>query len=354
MLIFILPAFSGLICAVAGSPTSVRVGAGGYPRGVELNAAKRILFCLNRDRTMVVVKQNGSSPLAGTWVEQGTVLSDKRAGVDLSNCELAELSNGTLLASYRHHTGCSQPTVEYRGKPFMVCAKYALEVSSSHDHGKSWEQVSTIVSSTVGMWEPFFFIAADGELWVSYSQEITNGGMQSIVWQRSIDMGHSWDAPLTISDGHEHQSRDGMPGIVTLVDGSLLVVYEQGIKGHFSVHTRRSFDQGKSWSEQNTIYSVAHNAGATQLAIDPRSHKVVVSFMTDEDAPSKWPGDASVKYLVSTNTGAARAPLTFNPASRTTACTGPDCMWAGLVVASDAVWVSYGHSGSSFIYGPLA
>ena len=95
-----------------------------------------------------------------------------------------------------------------------------------------------------------------------------------------------------------------------------------------------------------------HNAGAPQLALDPVSRKAVVSFMTDEDTPSKWPGDASVKYLISNNTGASRAPLIFEPTRRMTACAGPNCMWSGLLVAADAAWISYGHGGSSFIFGP--
>jgi hypothetical protein len=39
--------------------------------------------------------------------------------------------------------------------------------------------------------EPIFF-AAQGQLWIAYSQELSNGGMQSIVWQGSHDGGKSW------------------------------------------------------------------------------------------------------------------------------------------------------------------
>jgi hypothetical protein len=349
------PVLVSLICSGMAGPTSSRVGSGGYPRGVELRGPqKHILFCLNGDKTMTVVRQNGSSPLSDSWVQQGTVLRDDRAGVDLSNCELVQLANGTVLASYRHHTGCSKSELLLPLPHARSCETYTLQVSSSHDDGRSWEQVSTIISGTIGMWEPFFFVKSNGDLWVSYSQEITNGGMQSIVWQQSADMGISWEAPQTISDGHEHHSRDGMPGIATLVDGSLLVVYEQGVAGHFSVHTRRSFDQGKSWSSQETVYAgQGHNAGAPQLAVEPKSKNVIVSFMTDEDTPSKWPSDASVKYLVSNNTGASEAPLVFDPSSRKVACSGPNCMWSGLLNAADATWVSYGRGGSSFIFGPI-
>ena len=44
-------------------------------------------------------------------------------------------------------------------------------------------------------------------IWAAYSQELTNGGLQSIVWQRSTDGGESFAPPLTISDGREHNSR---------------------------------------------------------------------------------------------------------------------------------------------------
>ena len=57
-----------LLCAICATaaPASARVGAGGYPRGLELESGQ-VLFCLNRGRTMAVVMQNGSSPLTSTW-----------------------------------------------------------------------------------------------------------------------------------------------------------------------------------------------------------------------------------------------------------------------------------------------
>jgi hypothetical protein len=49
----------------------------------------------------------------------------------------------------------------------------------------------------------------------------------SHVWmQRSTNRGESWEPATTLSDGRAHRSRDGMPGITRLADGSLLLVFE--------------------------------------------------------------------------------------------------------------------------------
>ena len=258
----------------AANMSDVVVGRGGYPRGVQLSSGVW-LVCVGMDIH--------SSPDGRAWTQLSTVLRDAREGVDLANCNLAQLPSGRVLASYRHHV------------PQGKAMRYAIEVSASEDGGRSWAPLSSMVSGPVGMWEPYLWPPTAAEhrptlggsggadtILAAYSQELTNGGLQSIVWQRSDDGGASWKPAVTISDGRQHHSRDGMPGITRLADNSLLMVFEgfwdyfahnTTERHHFSVQARRSHDDGASWSEGEVIFtpkgSKGINAGAPQVIASP-------------------------------------------------------------------------------------
>jgi hypothetical protein len=273
--------------------------------------------------------------------------------------------------------------------------RYAIEISYSDTEGKSWtEYVKTpggrdVIHGPVGMWEPFLWppVAAEPRrdppggdaIWCAYSAEITNGGRQNIVWQKSLTQGRTWSsAPQMISYGPDHDSRDGMPGITRLADGSLLVVFEgfwewdahnSTQQHHFSVQARRSFTNGASWTGGEVIFSPPKtakgiNAGAPQVVTSPSTGEVFVSFMTDEDVgtdPGPWIPNAQVKVMRGgLKPGGGAGPggrwqeLEFDVASRfLVSPAAVPTMWAGLNVFDNQSWVLYGHAGLSHAVGPL-
>ena len=369
------------------------VGGGGYPRGVQLPGSGAMLVCAGMRVYEAAV--DAESAKLGPFALVGTVAVDGRPGADLSNCQLLALNASRVLASYRHHLGCAPA----RGGG-TLCASYSLQLAASDDAGHTWQaQHSTIVNGSVGMWEPFLFRQQqqqpqpqpqqqqqqqppqqqqwEGELRVAYSQEVTNHGNQSIVWQRSPDLGKSW-LPLdarggeggVISDGSEEGTRDGMPGVAVLADGSVLAVFERGqrLGGRFlfRVMARRSFDGGSTWGGARGVYNASragYNAGAPQVVVHRTSSGgggaskavVTVSFMTDEDATgaASWVGDASVKVLTARNGGAGGAPLDFVAADRELVRAGPGALWPGLVATENDGWVTFGAGGKAFVLGPL-
>jgi hypothetical protein len=331
------------------------IGPGTYPRGVSLLDGSAMV-CVGMD-----VYENRSTS-SGGWQHVGKVrVPEPGSDADLGNCNLFQLKSGRLLASYRHHTGCGVSNSNFRTHHTFACANYSIQVSFSDDRGQTWGPLSTVITGRIGMWEPFFFeldATSTNRLTIAYSQELTNGGLQSIVWQESVDRGQSWGAPTTISDGTEHYSRDGMPGITRLADGSLACVFEgfwaSDKWGHFSVQMRRSFDNGKTWNEGEVIYAAAgeRNAGAPQVSVSPTDGTVFVSFMTDEDGTAgSWPIDASAKALFSSaHAGAGGTPVTFLPRQRLSVCTGPKCMWPGVFNSGNFTWLGYEHLGSSYLH----
>ena len=376
------------------------IGRGGYPRAVRLawntqharSGDWRV--CVGFNHTLAVLGAPVALPPPHGFTAIGTVLADFSTGADLSNCHLAadpHVSN-RLVATYRHHTGC----VAKKG-----CTRYALEASESTDGGRSWSYLATIVHGTVGMWEPFgtYELAACGAhharrnsdaprpLTVAYSQELTNGGQQSIVAQSSVDGGRSWSAPRTLSDGRAHNSRDGMPGLATLASGDVVLVFEgfwANGWGHFSVQGRLSKDGGCTFDEGRVLFAPPNttgsaqvpirNAGAPQVVAFAGGNRLFVSFMSDEASCSAahenddtnelgvagWPNNACVEVMASASAAKSGA-LDFDVASRHV-YSPLQAKWPALALTwptggeepVGGVLLVYGLSdGESYVEGPL-
>lgn len=258
---------------VYAAPITTRSG-GSTSNDVEIGEFTR------RGEVLVGVGPAGGAFSESSWIDD-TDLHD-----DIANCVLYHDAKSGLLAAYRHHRGCSSNGPEQAGS----CASYSIRVSRAvttrtfvggtdgleHDvdlklPGERWEYLSEVHEDSVGCWEPTFFRESSGttdnKLWLAYSQEFfhDNGKkMQSIVWQYSEDHGESWSRDvMLISDGADPLtphgaaggSRDGMPGIVQLPDGSLITVFEgfwnralgERGWGHFTVQYRRRRKGGDEW-----------------------------------------------------------------------------------------------------------
>jgi len=288
-----------IICAV--------VGLENIPFGNEISlpgGSPRFVNYKNATGNMVVV---GYEAVAGSlkeivtelshdgihWGPPLVVVQDTSATTDLANPNLYQLPNGRLLCSFRHHT--IQPN-----KPTI----YRIEVCYT-DNMDHWTFLGTVdaysTSAKTGIWEPFLFqVPNSNNLYCAYAKELSSGE-QNIVARISTDGGANWGSEFIIS--HTANSRDGMPTVTTLNDGSLLAVFEgwwAGTRGKFTVNSRRSFDQGRTWTQPQVIHQSpgSHNSGAP-WATKIENGSLVVAFMTDEDWTGglNWPAYASIKVL---------------------------------------------------------
>lgn len=102
-----------------------------------------------------------------------------------------------------------------------------LRLWRSDDHGKSWEFVSDIATSTPGksVWEPEFTVSEQGDLVAFYSSGADPAHDQKIVQVRSRD-GRSWSSPTDTVRHPKFEVRPGMPGVRRLPDGTYVMVYE--------------------------------------------------------------------------------------------------------------------------------
>lgn len=233
-----------------------------------------------------------------TWVSGGVIVQDLNATAD------PDLDNGflfatatTLLCAYRHHTGVGSARV-YR----IQVSQCVLATGCT-----TWSLLSTVSAGPTGVWEPFLF-AARGQLHVVYSAELTNGGEQDVVQQDSTDGGATWSA--VSARVHTAGSRNGMPGVAALPDGSLVMVMEgfwSGLWGHFTVNSVRSYDQATTWTDPVIVHapsiSSGANAGSPQVGVvpalagSPGLAAVCAVYMSSEPTPPAgiaWPAGAHI------------------------------------------------------------
>jgi len=271
-----------------------------------------------------------------SWAATGAVVASAPADsdVDLANGFLLQLASGAILCAYRHHDGNGSARV------------FRIAVSVSRDFGASWAPLAVVTSGATGVWEPFLF-AYSGDaaivVHVYYAAELTNGGEQDIVRQTSSDGGATW-AAIDVRL-HTPGSRNGMPGVAELFDGSLFSIYEgfgSNGWGHFQVHAMRSFDAGATWGQEIVVHAPASsqfNSGSPQVAVCPQTGKIVAVYMNDEPPPpggsplrAAWPDGARIGVssarLNATN---ASEPLVF-PAAAGIVPTPSTALWPSLLL----------------------
>jgi hypothetical protein len=194
------------------------------------------------EKRLVMLRRTDLAP-AEAWAVAETVISVPfAADVDLSNGYLLPLPSGVLLCAYRHHNGTGTNRV------------FRIQVSASKDGGATWAQISTVTSGPVGVWEPllFQFSSDDAQtVQIYYSAELINLGEQDVVRQTSTDGGKTWGA--VDARVHTANSRNGMPGVIEVADGSAVLVFE-GFWGPWGWNHFVSTQTNTSFANKHVIY----------------------------------------------------------------------------------------------------
>lgn len=292
----------------------------------------------------------------GPWPANFSVIASAAAepgAVDLGNGFLLQLYNGTVLCAYRHHEGVAPSRV------------FRIQVASSHDLGGTWAFSATVTSGPLGVWEPFLFALPGGAIGVAYSAELPAAGgraEQDVAFQVSADGGGTW-GPV-VARVHTDGSRNGMPGVAALPDGSLLLLLEGfwgGTWGAFTVNSARSFDGGLSWVQRQVVHAppVGSNAGSPQVAWCGARGVACAVFMSSEGASGQsWPAGAHGALLCApldiTNSS---APIDWarGGAPTTVAAETQYLFWPSFFVGPGGASVAYqGSDGAAFVSTPLS
>ena len=256
------------------------VAGGGASRVYSLSNGKLVGGSERDDKIYTVVS-----------VDNGKTWSKPVMAASIENTTAANINffydANKLYMAYRATRGCDNS----RSKCYT-----SLHVNVSYDEGRTWKYHSKIVENTMsnksnnrGYWEPYLGII-NGKLTVFYANDITSGSWQnieSLTWN-----GTSWTNKKIISNGKNHNSRDGMPSWIKLSNGSYALVIESTKyqnKNHPFVIQMLTSRDGINWSSPKDIYipkgngSRAAAPGIAELA----NGQIVVSFQTDEDSNRK-------------------------------------------------------------------
>jgi hypothetical protein len=100
-----------------------------------------------------------------------------------------------------------------------------------------------------GLWEPDFWVLADGWLAVTYSNEKHEGYSQLISERISTNNGATWGEEIrAVSQPGGGELRPGMSQMARMANGKYILVYEVINVGHGDVHQKIS-DDGIHWPE---------------------------------------------------------------------------------------------------------
>lgn len=194
------------------------------------------------------------APMSGVAIKSRARNSEE----SLENPSPFVLRDGSILMAFRHHV------VDEKGHEFR------LRVAKSTDGGKSWAMTGEgpegfIDRSRQGLWEPFLYTDAKGVLRVVYAKERPRsdcprmrGNAQDIVMRKSLDGGATWEDEVVVA--REGISRDGVPSIARLRDGSYLMVFESWRNTQCGKHepglvirSMQSMD-GVNWVKRRSVY----------------------------------------------------------------------------------------------------
>lgn len=201
--------------------------------------------------------------------------------------------DGVIYLAFRDHklSGVSEPS-------------YRLRVIKSQDNGRSWDYLDDlnsrdgfIDSGPEGLWEPFLYFDAENVMRVVYAKERAErvctshrGKKQDIVVRQSRDQGKTWSAEHIVAS--EGVSRDGVPAVTRLKDGSFVVVFESwqsSVCGRANpnllIRSMQSPD-GIEWKERNVVFDPYLYSAGRSLATWPfisvlKDGRALVSFTSN-------------------------------------------------------------------------
>lgn len=267
------PKSSSLSVSVSLSSTPISSeGNSEWPRAVR-RANGELVLVYNQDiEGFHTLRTEVSRDNGRTWEALGEVIREAIAnGVELRDASLLLLPSGTILAVYR----------------FIKAGVFTIQTSQSTDGGLSWALQGVVDTGGLNMLHPTLRISSKGQVQAYYSKEKIVGGLKQIVMKSSKDEGKTWDNETIVAS--KLTTNASFPGVATLADGSVLVVYDtprSSADSHLILQYSQSNNEGLTWSEPSDLYIPANgqrSAKSPQISL-LSDGRPMVFFMTDEDS----------------------------------------------------------------------
>lgn len=224
-------------------------------------------------------------------IYKANVLSRPLTGKgELGNPQPLVGPDGAIYIAFRDHllSGMDDPV-------------YRLRVIKSGDNGRNWDYLDDpqglIDVGPDGLWEPYLYFDANDDLRVVYAKERSNkicakqrGKKQDIVTKVSHDKGRTWSSERVVAgDG---VSRDGVPSVTRLNDGSYVVVFESwqssvcGVANPNLLIKSMQSPDGIVWKNRSVVFDPYDYSRGQTLATWPfvsvmKDGRAIVSFTSN-------------------------------------------------------------------------
>ena len=273
--------------------TNILVDNGGYARMCELPDGK--LGCAYSGGGYIRFKT--STDDGKTWSDPINVIKLDKAptgqAMSTANANIVVMKDGSYMIAFRAHTAGSDFDT------FYTSIRYCI----SRDNGATWSADTIVAENThqgkefTGFWEPHMIYIKDDKLAMYYASDCIGGDAVGYPFVKSMTYQHiivhvydeatgKFGEPIIASNGEKHNSRDGMPVICKLSDGTYAMVIESScMRGTYPFIIQILFSEdGINWSDPKNIWvpnGFDHYAGAPYIVTLPDG-RIAVSFQATE------------------------------------------------------------------------
>lgn len=276
---------------------NILIDKGGYGRMCALPDGK-LAFVYSGG---AYIRYKTSSDDGKTWSEPTNVIKldtcPTGQPMTTANANIVVMNDGSYMVAFRAHTAGSQFDTFYSSIRYCI----------SRDGGKTWSSDTIVAENThvgpefTGFWEPHMLYVKDGKLAMYYASDCIGGDAVGYPFVADMEKQHiivhlydettgRFGEPIIASNGNDHKSRDGMPVVCKLSDGSYAMVIESSImKGTHPFIVQMLFSEdGIKWSEPKNIWipdGFDHYSGAPFIVTLPDG-RIAVSFQGTEGSGS--------------------------------------------------------------------
>ncbi len=318
---------SGAASAVPVMETPVALPAGSYPRMTRLSTGALMVYAghneyISFDSGETYTQRTSDLHLnAASSITTGTMTHN---GMDRANTQAIELSDGSMMMAYRTHT--HTPADYQEGDEFYTSIR--VMTRSAEDNFFSYDNEEILIERTVtvkhGFWEPFLLQLDENTVAMYYADDLTPRTERgSSSWYQDISVmtydipTKTWNkTPRICLDGIEHASRDGMPIVARLYDGSGYVLAIEGwIDGGSNLEIELWFSQDglTNWTNRTVVArsnTKGYNCAVPGVAVLPDG-RLAVSFQEPLSAIGRTLLNGEVAYNGTPHVVLSSGPVTF-------------------------------------------
>ncbi len=241
--------------------------------------------------------------------------------ISRANFQPFVLEDGTVLLGYRFHT-----TRYTEGDPFYTSIRVMYSTDGGMTYANEEILVEDLAYSSNGFWEPYFVQIDENTIACYYADDLNvyKSAQQRIAYVTYDIPTKTWDKTPKVAIYRGGQggmsTRDGMPMVATLSDGSFAMVVEaQDFARWINTETNSTFvvglslsKDGRTWSDPVPVFGpkdlkAGKLCAAPSIAALPDG-RIIITCQTDDSYTGSYGTEATYKRAM--GVAISDAPIT--------------------------------------------